>query len=82
MALIGRLACAQLVAADEGAPVILDDTLGFSDPARLRSVAAVLGAVGSTTQVIVLTCQPERFAGIGGAGVVRLERAPDRVDED
>lgn len=82
LALIGRLACAQLVAADEGAPVILDDTLGFSDPARLRSVAAVLGAVGSTTQVIVLTCQPERFAGIGGAGVVRLERAPDRVDED
>lgn len=75
LALIGRLACAQLVAADEGAPVILDDTLGFSDPERLRAIAAVLGSVGTSTQVIVLTCQPGRFAGIGGAHVVRLDRA-------
>jgi uncharacterized protein YhaN len=72
LALLGRLACAQLVSGDEGAPVILDDTLGYSDPERLARLGAVLGAVGSSAQVIVLTCQPDRFASVGGAKVVRL----------
>lgn len=72
LALLGRLACAQLVSGDEGAPVVLDDTLGYSDPERLARLGAVLGAVGSSAQVIVLTCQPDRFASVGGAKVVRL----------
>src|SRR5699024_6218352 len=51
LAVIGRLACAQLVSADEGAPVVLDDSLGFSDPARLARLAAVLNEVGQTAQI-------------------------------
>jgi DNA repair exonuclease SbcCD ATPase subunit len=69
ISLLGRLACAQLVDAGEGAPVILDDAMGFSDPARLTAVNAVLGEVGRTAQVVLLTCQPERFSGVGGARV-------------
>ena len=72
LALIGRLACAQLVSADQGAPVILDDTLGFSDPDRLAALGAVLSSVGGSAQVIVLTCQPGRFTSVGSARVVRL----------
>lgn len=75
LALIGRLACAQLVDADAGAPVILDDTLGFADPGRLAQLGVVIGEVGRHAQVIVLTCQPDRFAAVGGAGVVRLSGA-------
>ncbi len=72
LALLGRLACAQLVDVDEGAPVILDDTLGFSDPARLERLAVVLNDVGRTAQVVILTCQPRRFESVGGARTERL----------
>ena len=72
LSLLGRLACAQLVDADEGTPVILDDTLGFADPKRLLSLSVVLNDVGESAQVILLTCQPSRFASLGGAQVVRL----------
>ncbi|MET0952462.1 MAG: AAA family ATPase [Aeromicrobium sp.] len=72
LALIGRLATAQLVSADDGAPVILDDSLGFTDADRRRKLAAVINRVGSTSQIIILTCEPERFADIGSARTVRL----------
>lgn len=71
LALLGRLAAAQLVA-EQGAPVILDDALGFADPERLRALALVLHEVGQTAQIILLTCQPSRYAGVGSATVVSL----------
>ncbi|MBW9216749.1 AAA family ATPase [Mumia sp. zg.B53] len=72
LAVLGRLACAQLVDPDEGAPVILDDTLGFSDPDRLERLAVVLNDVGRSAQVVLLTCQPRRFESVGGARTERL----------
>lgn len=72
IALLGRLASAQLIDADEGAPVILDDSLGFADPIRLDQLNVVLNDVGHSAQVIILTCQPGRFGSIGGAKVVDL----------
>lgn len=72
LALLGRLACAQLVSADGGAPLILDDALGFADPERLRALNLVLSRVGRDAQVVVLTCQPERFSHIGGAAMQPL----------
>lgn len=72
LALIGRLATAQLVSADDGAPVILDDSLGFTDADRRRKLAAVINRVGSTSQIIILTCEPDRFSDIGSARTVRL----------
>ena len=72
LALLGRLACAQLVSPGEGAPVVLDDTLGFADPARLAALNAVLNDVGELAQVILLTCQPHRFAALGQARIVQL----------
>ena len=75
MALIGRLAAASLVApaAHGGAPVIIDDALGYSDAGRLEGLGAALAEAGKTCQVIVLTCMPERYSGIGSARVVRLD---------
>ncbi|MCD7100758.1 AAA family ATPase [Pseudoclavibacter sp. 13-3] len=80
LALIGRLACAQLVSSDDGAPVVLDDTLGFADPDRLEMLNVVLSQLGGSAQVIVLTCQPRRFARIGGAKQVHLTRAEHSAD--
>src|SRR5690606_24039445 len=43
LGIIARLACASIVAGTDGAPVILDDTLGWTDPTRLTQMAAALG---------------------------------------
>lgn len=72
LSLIGRLAVATLVDADSGAPVIIDDGCGFADEERLKALGVVLNEVGRRAQVILLTCQPNRFAGIGGAKSVSL----------
>ena len=73
IALIVRLALATLVEDDDGAPVVVDDALGWSDWERLGAMSVVLQAAGRQTQVIVLTCTPGRFARIGGARFVTLE---------
>ena len=72
IALISRLACATIVAPDGGVPVILDDALGNSDPQRLEAMGAVLAVAGRQSQIIVLTCQPDRYEHVGGAQIVRL----------
>lgn len=74
-ALLARLAAGLLVARDGGGvPVILDDALGFSDPRRLRAMATVLHFVGKQCQIIILTCDPDRYRQIGQAKSVVLHR--------
>ncbi|MCY4342991.1 MAG: hypothetical protein OXE83_05385 [Gammaproteobacteria bacterium] len=73
LGVICRLACAAIVSgSDGGAPVVLDDALGWSDPERLRAMGAAISAAGRDCQVIVLTCTPGRYAHVGNAKVVRL----------
>ncbi|GAA1941926.1 AAA family ATPase [Brevibacterium antiquum] len=72
LALIGRLAVATLVDSDSGAPVVLDDAFGFADAQRLNALNVILSTVGKSAQVILLTCQPDRFARLGGAKTVSL----------
>jgi hypothetical protein len=72
LGIISRLACASIVAADGGVPVIVDDALGWTDPGRLERMGAALALAGRDCQVIVLTCTPGRYAGVGQAEVVRL----------
>jgi uncharacterized protein YhaN len=86
LCVLSRLACATLVSpasddqADAGVPVIFDDALGYSDPDRLERVGAAFNAAGGQSQVIVLTCVPERYRNIGSASVVYLEEtSPDRA---
>ncbi len=70
---ICRLACASIVSPDGGgAPVVIDDALGWSDPSRLEAIGAAINAAGQDCQVIVLTCTPGRYANVGNAEVVRL----------
>ncbi|MFT6942004.1 MAG: energy-coupling factor transporter ATP-binding protein EcfA2 [Nitriliruptoraceae bacterium] len=64
LAIITRLAAAALVDRKDGVPLILDDTLGFADPERRGRVNTLLGRVGQRNQIIVLTCDPDRFRGI------------------
>ena len=72
LGIISRLACATIVSEHGGAPVILDDTLGWTDPTRLGAMGAIIGIAGKGCQVIVLTCTPGRYASVGNAEIVRL----------
>ena len=73
LAVISRLACAAIVSSDGGgAPVIIDDALGWSDPDRLERMGAAIAAAGERCQVIILTCTPGRYARIGNATTIRL----------
>jgi hypothetical protein len=72
LGIVARLAGAALVAKEDTVPVVIDDALGFTDPDRLIKMGAVFGAVGGDGQVIVLTCSPQRYAGVGGAHHIEL----------
>lgn len=76
LCVLSRLACAMIVspaADDAGAPVIIDDALGYTDHERLESMALAFSAARESCQVIVLTCVPERYGRIGSARVVQLD---------
>lgn len=66
LALLSRLACARLLG-DEGGVVFFDDALGHTDHRRLERLGAVLRLAGEHTQLVVLTCDGERFRHVGGA---------------
>jgi hypothetical protein len=73
LAVISRLACAAIVSPNGGgAPVIIDDALGWSDPDRLERMGAAIAAAGDHCQVIILTCAPGRYAHIGNATTIQL----------
>lgn len=72
LGILSRLAAAELVAQDEGVPLIIDDALGYSDPERLQTMGAAIAAVGRTCQIIVLTCTPGRYRHVGEARSIRF----------
>jgi DNA repair exonuclease SbcCD ATPase subunit len=67
LSLILRLACAMIVAGDGGAPLIIDDTLGYTDPERLSLMGAVLARAAKECQIVIFTCVPGRYSSVGAA---------------
>jgi hypothetical protein len=73
LSLIFRLACSMIVANDgEGAPTVLDDVLGYTDEERLPLMGAVFARAAKDSQIIILTCVPNRYFNIGAATIVPL----------
>lgn len=72
LSLISRLACATIVGKDSGAPVIIDDALGYTDPERLKSMGVILATAGKTCQLVILTCMPDRYSFVGDAKFIRI----------
>lgn len=72
LAVLSRLAVAELVGGGESVPVIIDDALGFSDQGRIGRMNVVLDDLGNEHQIIVLTCDVDRFDGIAGATFVPM----------
>ncbi|AIT60816.1 AAA family ATPase [Corynebacterium doosanense] len=65
LAILTRFAIASLISGEGtgqvGVPVIVDDALGSTDPRRLQRMGQLFSQMGKETQVIVLTCFPQRF---------------------
>ncbi len=72
LGLLARLACAMLVSGDGGAPVIIDDALGWSDPGKLDRMGAAISSAADDCQVIILTCVPDRYSAVGKACTVHI----------
>ncbi|GAB4245979.1 MAG: AAA family ATPase [Candidatus Methylacidiphilales bacterium] len=65
-----RLAVAEILAADHDGclPIVLDDALVSSDSTRIKQLQIMLNrAVRQGIQVILTTCTPEIYAGLGAA---------------
>ncbi len=60
-----RLAVAQELATDEPQVLILDDVLVNTDPVRQERVLDVLGSQAVRLQILILTCHPDRYRGVG-----------------
>ena len=77
LAVLARLACAILVnpegnEGDAGVPLILDDALGNSDPARLKLLAPAFASAAGQAQVIIMTSSPDRYRQLGDVNFVHL----------
>jgi uncharacterized protein YhaN len=74
LSVLTRLAVADLVGGGDAVPVIIDDALGFSDRGRIDRMNVVLDRLGRDHQIIVLTCDLDRFDGIAGATLVPMQQ--------
>ncbi|USQ76792.1 AAA family ATPase [Ornithinimicrobium cryptoxanthini] len=72
LGILSRLAVASLVSAGDGVPVIIDDALGYTDPQRLQRMSSIFDAPGERTQVVLLTCTPQRYQQIEGTTTISL----------
>ena len=73
LSILTRFAIAQLVS-DEPVPVLIDDALGSTDSQRLQLIAALFSKAGKSTQVIVLTCMPQRYSWVPGRMELDMEK--------
>lgn len=60
-----RIAVAQELSTDEAHTLILDDVLVNTDSVRHERVLDMLGGLSQDLQILILTCHPERYRGIG-----------------
>ena len=68
-----RLAIAELLAADHDGslPVVFDDAFAYSDPDRVNTMQGMLDlGAARGLQVIVLSCNPSDYAGLGAYAVM------------
>lgn len=60
-----RISVAQELATESAQTLILDDVLVNTDAVRQERVLDLLGGLSATLQILILTCHPDRFRGIG-----------------
>lgn len=61
LAFLSRLCLAEMLSEKERNLVVFDDNLVHTDPGRLKLACAMLQEAAATTQILLLSCHPERF---------------------
>lgn len=69
-----RLALADILAEGERQLVVFDDVLMATDGYRMGRILELLEERRERLQVLVLTCHPERYAGLRDGNVIELPR--------
>lgn len=72
LALLTRLALGEMLSKNERQLVILDDPLTNTHVSRLASAIQILQDASKKLQLVVLTCHPDRYAGLVDARVLAL----------
>ena len=71
MRLSTQIAVTLELATDEPQVLILDDVLVNTDPVRQERILDVLTAQAERLQILILTCHPDRYRGVGQAITLR-----------
>ena len=75
LSVIVRLAFAGMLAESHGAlPLILDDTMGWTDDQRFGKMVRILEDAARHMQILVLTCHPSRFIALNAPRTIDLGR--------
>lgn len=74
-----RLALAAATGSEERQLLVLDDTLMATDGIRFPRILEILEEASGNLQVLILTCQPDRFAPLAGASRFDLEAIKNGV---
>jgi flagellar biosynthesis chaperone FliJ len=71
--LVARLALAEVLARDDRQFLVVDDSLVYSDPARRDRLLDALGQAAETVQIVILTCDGDRYRGLPAAQHLELQ---------
>jgi DNA repair exonuclease SbcCD ATPase subunit len=67
VSLVARLALAEVLGDPEPLPLVLDDALVNTDPARLEAMLGVLQRAAQKQQIVLFSCHEAAFARLTGA---------------
>jgi DNA repair exonuclease SbcCD ATPase subunit len=70
-----RLALAKQLARSERQLLVLDDSMTKTDPVRFEHILRMLRESTDQLQILILTCNPERYKSLAAAKLHDLERA-------
>jgi len=70
-----RLALAKQLARSERQLLVLDDSMSKTDPVRFEHILRLLEESTDQLQILILTCNPDRYKALTAASLHDLERA-------
>ncbi|MBM3275323.1 MAG: hypothetical protein FJZ00_09230, partial [Candidatus Sericytochromatia bacterium] len=65
--LVARVALAEVLAREDRQFLVVDDSLVYSDPQRRDRLLDVLGQAAESVQIVILTCDGDRYRGLPAA---------------
>ena len=81
LALLVRIGLAEVLGSEESWPLVLDDALVNTDPARIRRVQRLLYDASRGMQILLFTCHGSLFDTLGADRQIELPARPRQRTE-